>query len=216
MSADAIVLREEPVPGDARPAKQIAVVFHSAHGHTAHIARHVADGAAEVPGTRVQVLKAEDLAAAPGALVAFDGIVMGSPTYLGGVSGPFKSFMDSTGRMWREQALAGRLAAGFTVSSLPAGDKQSTLLSMFVFAMQHGMLWAGNPILPEQHRGVPYDEAANRLGSWSGLMAQAGHGSAADSFVPGDIRTARMFGRNFAQVLHRVAAPVDETAREAA
>lgn len=57
---------------------------------------------------------------------------------------------------------------GFTVSSLPAGDKQSTLTSMFVFCMQHGMVWVGNPILPEQHAGVPYDEAANRLGSWSG------------------------------------------------
>jgi NAD(P)H dehydrogenase (quinone) len=91
------------------------------------------------------------------------------------------------------------------VSSLPAGDKQSTLLSMFVFAMQHGMVWVGNPIPPEQHSGVPYDEAANRLGSWSGLMAQAGHGAAADAFVPGDTKTARMFGRHFAQTLQRLA-----------
>jgi hypothetical protein len=68
--------------------------------------------------------------------------------------------------------------------------------------MQHGMVWVGNPILPEQHAGVPYDEAANRLGSWSGLMAQAGHGSAADAFVPGDTKTARMFGRHFAHTLH--------------
>lgn len=90
------------------------------------------------------------------------------------------------------------------MSSLPSGDKQSTLLSMFVFSMQHGMLWVGNPILPEQHSGVPYDEAANRLGSWSGLMAQAGHSAPADSFVPGDVKTARLFGRHFAQSLDRV------------
>ena len=100
----------------------------------------------------------------------------------------------------------GRLAAGFTVSSLPAGDKQSTLLSMFIFSMQHGMLWVGNPILPEQHSGVPYEEAANRLGSWSGLMAQAGHASPPDAFAPGDVKTARLFGRHFAQSLHRVMA----------
>ena len=49
------------------------------------------------------------------------------------------------------------------MSSLPAGDKQSTLMSMWVFSMQHGMLWVGNPILPEQHAGVPYDEAHTRL-----------------------------------------------------
>ena len=118
---------------------------------------------------------------------------------------PF-SLPDATGRLWKTQQLKNRLAAGFTVSSLPAGDKQSTLLSMFVFAMQHGMVWVGNPILPEQHAGVPYDEAANRLGSWSGLMAQAGHGSPADAFAPGDVKTARMFGRHFARTLLRLGA----------
>ncbi len=183
---------------------QLAIVYHSGHGHTEHIAGHVLAGARQVDGVESQILHAEQLAKRPGDLVAFDAIVMGSPTYLGGVSGPFKSFMDATGRLWAQQSLRGKLAAGFTVSSLPAGDKQSTLLSMFVFAMQHGMLWVGNPILPEQHRGVPYDEAANRLGSWSGLMAQAGHSSPADSFVPGDVKTARLFGRHFAQSLDRV------------
>jgi multimeric flavodoxin WrbA len=112
--------------------------------------------------------------------------------------------MDATGRLWQTQRLKGKLAAGFTVSSLPSGDKQSTLMSMFVFSMQHGMLWVGNPILPEQHAGVPYEEAANRLGSWAGMMAQAGHSSPADAFAPGDVRTARMFGRTFAETLRRL------------
>lgn len=184
--------------------RRLALVYHSAHGHTEHIAQHIVHGAAEVGDTDVQLLQAAHVAVTPDALLAFDGLVLGSPTYLGGVSGTFKSFMDSTGRLWRDQRLKGRLAAGFTVSSLPAGDKQSTLLSMFVFAMQHGMVWVGNPVIPEQHLGVPYDDAANRLGSWSGLMAQAGHGSAADSFVPGDIRSARIFGTNVAKALHRL------------
>jgi multimeric flavodoxin WrbA len=186
-------------------AKRLAVIYHSAHGHTEHIARLVAEGARKVPGTEVQLLKAQPLTGAPDDLLAFDGYIMGSPTYLGGVSGTFKTFMDSTGRLWRNQRLKGRLAAGFTVSSLPAGDKQSTLLSMFVFAMQHGMVWVGNPVIPEQHLGVPYDEAANRLGSWSGLMAQADHASPADSFVRGDIKSARLFGRSVAESLHRLA-----------
>ena len=125
-----------------------------------------------------------------------------------GVAAMTYLYRDATGHLWRTQQLKGKLAAGFIVSSLPSGDKQSTLLSMFVFSMQHGMLWVGNPIMPEQHRGVPYDEAANRLGSWSGLMAQAGHSAPADSFVPGDVKTARMFGRHFAQSLDRVMAPV--------
>jgi len=186
--------------------KTLAVIYHSAHGHTAHIADHVAEGARATPETEVQVIAAETLTSTPERLLAFDGYLFGSPTYLGGVSGTFKTFMDATGGLWRAQQLRGRLAAGFTVSSLPAGDKQSTLVSLFTFCMQHGMLWVGNPIIPEQHRGVPYDEAANRLGSWSGLMAQAGHSAPADSFVAGDIKTARMFGRNFSETLHRMSA----------
>jgi len=187
----------------------LAVIYHSAHGHTQHIATRVAEGARSFASTDAHLLKAEELTEEPDALLEYDGFIFGSPTYLGGVSGPFKSFMDATGRLWRTQRLKGKLAAGFTVSSLPSGDKLSTLMSMFVFSMQHGMLWVGNPFLPEQHAGVPYDEAVNRLGSWSGLMAQAGHSASVDSFAPGDLKTARMFGRNFAQTLERVGSPVE-------
>lgn len=185
---------------------KLAIVYHSAHGHTAFMARQIHAGAIDVDGIDARLIEAQEIARTPDELVDYDGFIFGSPTYLGGVSGPFKSFMDATGRLWRTQQLKGKLAAGFTVSSLPAGDKQSTLLSMFIFGMQHGMLWVGNPILPEQHSGVPYDEAANRLGSWSGLMAQAGHGAPAEAFVPGDIKTARLFGRHVAQSLNRVMA----------
>ncbi len=186
---------------------QLAIVHHSAHGHTEHIARQIAEGVRSAATAEVDLIKAEDLIRDTDRLLSYDGLILGSPTYLGGVSAPFKAFMDATGRLWRTQSLKGKLAAGFTVSSLPAGDKQSTLMSMFVFGMQHGMVWVGNPFLPEQHTGVPYDEAANRLGSWSGLMAQAGHGSPTDAFVPGDLKTARMFGRHFAEVLERVVVP---------
>jgi multimeric flavodoxin WrbA len=196
--------------------KQLAIVYHSAHGHTRHIAEQVARGARAVDGVQVDLLQADVVATQPDQLLRYDGIVLGSPTYLGGVSGPFKSFMDATGRLWRTQKLRGKLAAGFTVSSLPSGDKQSTLLSMFVFSMQHGMLWVGNPILPEQHDGVPYEEAANRLGSWSGLMAQAGHAAPADSFAPGDVKTARLFGRNVAATLLRMHMAEEELAEGSA
>jgi multimeric flavodoxin WrbA len=185
--------------------KKLAVIYHSGHGHTEHIAQHVLEGARSVSGIDAQLLKAEDLTRSPDELTQFDGYILGSPTYLGGVSGVFKTFIDATGRLWREQQLKGRLAAGFTVSSLPAGDKQSTLMSLFIFSMQHGMIWVGNPFLPQQHQGVPYDEAINRLGSWSGLMAQAGHSAPADSFAVGDTKTAQCFGRHFARTLQRIA-----------
>jgi NAD(P)H dehydrogenase (quinone) len=181
--------------------KKLAVIYHSAQGNTARIAALIIEGAQTMPGVQAHLLKAEDLISAPGQLLAFDGFVFGSPTYLGGVSGTFKSFMDATGRLWKTHALKGKLAAGFTVSALPSGDKQSTLISMFVFAMQHGMFWVGNAILPEQPGGVPDEQAVNRLGSWSGLMAQAGHSGGASAFAPGDLKTARMFGANIAKAL---------------
>ena len=190
----------------------IAVIYHSAQGNTEHVAKHVVTGAKNVANTSVRLLKADDVASNPDQLIQFDGFVFGSPTYLGGVSGPFKSFMDATGRLWRTQQLKGKLAAGFTVSAMPSGDKQSTLLSMFTFAMQHGMIWVGNPFMPEQQNGVPYEMAINRLGSWSGMMAQAGHSVPGQSFAPGDLRTAEAFGRNFAEVLARMAVPAEEVA----
>ncbi len=185
--------------------KQVAVVYHSGHGHTEYMAGRVVDGVRGVPGVEVHLLRADSLTQEPEKLIDFDGFIWGSPTYLGGVSGVFKTFMDATGRLWRNQRLKGKLASGFTVSSLPAGDKQTTLLSMFVFSMQHGMFWVGNSLMPEQHSGVPYEQAANRLGSWTGMMAQAGHAAAADSFEPGDIKTAEQFGQNFANALIRFA-----------
>ncbi len=190
--------------------KNIAVIYHSGQGNTEHFARLVVAGAQSVGDTHVGLLKATDLTINPSSLLDYDGYVLGSPTYLGGVSGPFKSFMDSTGGLWRKQQLKGKLAAGFTVSALPSGDKQSTLISMFTFAMQHGMVWVGNPFLPEQSRGVPYEQAINRLGSWTGMMAQAGHSASGQSYAPGDLRTAEAFGRNFAQVLARMMVPAEE------
>jgi multimeric flavodoxin WrbA len=210
MNAHTMPPRGSPNDSTAGPQagphiKTLAIVYHSAQGHTAHIAHQVAAGAAAVANTRVTLLEVGQAARDPAGLAAYDGCILGSPTYLGGVSGPFKLFMDATGPLWRARALEGRLAAGFTVSSLPAGDKQSTLQAMLTFCMQHGMIWVGNPFLPEQHAGVPEREAANRLGSWTGLMAQAGHGMPANAFPPGDVKNARMFGRHVAETLQRLA-----------
>jgi multimeric flavodoxin WrbA len=162
---------------------QLATDHHSARGHVEPIARE-ADR-----------------------LLPYDGIIRGSPTCPGGICAPFIASMDPNGRLCRRQGPKGKLAAGFTVSSLPAGDEQSTLGSMFVVSMQHGMAWVGNPCLPEQHTGVSCDNAGNRLGSWSRRMAQAGHASPADAFVPGDLKTARTIGWHFADTRQRITTP---------
>ena len=88
---------------------KLAIIYHSAHGHTEFIARQVQVGALDVDGIDADLVKAEDIARTPDRLVDYDGFIFGSPTYLGGVSGPFKTFLDSTGRLWRHQRLKGRL-----------------------------------------------------------------------------------------------------------
>lgn len=85
--------------------KSLAIIHQSTHGNTERIARLIVEGADEAPDVRAPLLKAEDLIPAPERLLAFDGFLFGTPTYLGGVSGPFKTFMDATGRLWKTHAL---------------------------------------------------------------------------------------------------------------
>ena len=100
--------------------------------------------------------------------------------------------------------LKGKLAAGFTVSSLPAGDKQSTLLSMFVFSMQHGMLWVGTGMMPVNHKAATRDDI-NNVGSSGGLMTVTPSDASTDEMVPGDIATAKAFGERLKAVVAKFA-----------
>ncbi|WP_292831862.1 flavodoxin family protein [Nostoc sp. JL33] len=70
-----------------------------------------------------------------------DAIVFGSPTYMGGVAAQFKAFIDAASEVWFRQGWKDKIAAGFTHSSSPSGDKQGTLLYLAMNAAQHGMIW---------------------------------------------------------------------------
>ena len=103
--------------------KRIAIIYHSGQGHTQFIAQQIQLGAAQIANIEVSLYTAEQLLSQPEQLIQFDGLIWGTPTYLGGVSATLKQLMDATGGLWRQQKLRGKLAAAFTVSSLPAGDK---------------------------------------------------------------------------------------------
>jgi len=84
------------------------------------------------------------------------GLALGSPTRFGNMAAPLKHFLDTTGALWVSGALAGKPAAVFTSTSTQHGGQESTLLSMMLPLLHHGML-----IL-----GVPFTEAAlNRTAS---------------------------------------------------
>jgi multimeric flavodoxin WrbA len=147
---------------------QVAIVYHSGFGHTEVVAERLKAGAESVAGTQVHLIPVEEIEAHWTTLDGADAIVFGSPTYMGNVSAPFKTFMDASSKPWLEQTWKDKLAAGFTISGSPSGDKLNTLQSLMIFAMQHGMVWVGNAEMPYNEEGI------NRLGSFTGLMAQAG------------------------------------------
>ncbi len=175
---------------------RIAIVFHSGYGHTRVVAERVKAGA-EQGGAQVQLLPVEAVEGHWSDLEAADALVFGSPTYMGNVSAPFKAFMDASSKAWLAQTWKDKLAAGFTVSGSPSGDKLNTLQSLMIFAMQHGMLWVGQAELP----GGP--EGLNRLGSMSGAMAQAG--PVPPDVEPGeaDLKTAERYGVRIAHATRR-------------
>jgi len=140
------------------------------------MAEAVAKGARAVAGVQAQLhpIQGEDIVhgrfkneGLMAQLDASDAVIFGSPTYMGGPAAQFKAFADATGERWFKAAWKNKLAAGFTVSGGPSGDKLSTLHYFFTLAMQHGMVWVGLAELPFNDQGI------NRLSSYSGAMAQA-------------------------------------------
>ena len=181
--------------------KKIAIIYHSGFGHTAYFAKQVAEGAAGTKKVQVDLFTTDEATAKIDQLAEYDGQIWGSPTYMGNVSGPFKTFMDVTGKIWMTHGWRNKWAAGFTVSGSPSGDKQSTLMSMTILAAQHGMYWMSLGMPNETYTGVKESEAVNRLGSSLGAMAQAGQVAPDQAFVPGDLKTARLFGARFAETV---------------
>ncbi|TDH75880.1 flavodoxin family protein, partial [Acinetobacter baumannii] len=98
-------------------------------GHTQFIAQQIQISVLSHHNIKADLLNAEVLIERPGILIQYDGLTCGCPTYLGGVSSKLKQLMNATGLLLKKQSFKGKLATGFTVSSLPAGAKQSTQIS---------------------------------------------------------------------------------------
>lgn len=183
---------------------KVAIVYHSGFGHTARVASFVREGVASA-GVEVMLLTTEDAMKDMTALDAADGIVFGTPTYMGGPSAQFKTFADATSKAWFEQRWRDKLAAGFTNSAALDGDKQGVLLSLLTFACQHSMVWVSTGIMMEgssSGHGSP-PEAVNRLGSFTGLATQSDNAEPEKTPSPGDIETAKLFGARFAEAVKR-------------
>jgi multimeric flavodoxin WrbA len=182
---------------------KIAVVYHSGYGHTAEQAKAVARGAKSVAGAEVKLISVAD--EAPWAeLESADAIIFGSPTYMGNVSAPFKKFMDDSSKAWMQRKWRDKLAAGFTNSGSQNGDKQNSLITMAVFAAQHGMIWVGLDLLPGNNSSKGSVDDLNRLGSFMGAMAQSNTDQGPEQGpIASDLKTAEHLGRRVAGMAAR-------------
>ena len=153
----------------------ILVVYHSRLGSVAQMARLIARGVESVDGCNAVVRTVPEVSAGAGLiseeladpLVDSDeleqcaALIIGSPTRFGNMSAALKQFLDGTSEQWTSGTLSGKPAAVFTSSSSMHGGQESTLLSMMLPLLHHGMLICGIPFTePALHRtqsgGTPY------------------------------------------------------------
>jgi len=176
----------------------ILVLYYSVGGSVRRMAELVAEGIERVPGTaarlrtvpRVSANIANVNAAIPesgppycelGDLEECAGLALGSPTRFGNMAAPLKHFLDGTGLLWQRGTLAGRPACVFTSTASLHGGQETTLLSMMLPLLHHGMLVIG----------LPYTQAELNATRAGGTPYGASHfaGLADDQPVSDDERT---------------------------
>ncbi|MCE5231683.1 MAG: NAD(P)H:quinone oxidoreductase [Mizugakiibacter sp.] len=196
---------------------EILILYYSRSGHTAQLARLVARGVEEVEGMRARLRQVPPVAPVtetaqppvPGEgapyvahadLADCAGLVLGSPTRFGNMAAPLKHFLDSTGAEWASGALAGKPAAAFTSTSTMHGGQETTVLSMLLPLLHHGMLIVG----------IPYTEPALNATLSGGSPYGAGHVAGTDGerrISEHERELARALGRRVADVARRLGAP---------
>jgi NAD(P)H dehydrogenase (quinone) len=141
---------------------EILILYYSRYGATAEMARQVARGVGEVPDMQARLRTVPRVSAVCeaveddipnagppyatlGDLRECSGLILGSPTRFGNMAAPLKHFLDGTGSLWPNGTMAGKPAAVFTSTSSMHGGQESTLLSMMLPLLHHGMLMVGIP-----------------------------------------------------------------------
>ena len=162
----------------------ILVLYYSRHGHVREMASLVARGVLCVPQCAARLRTVPPWHAAPDTVPAQGdpyvskddlrecaGLALGSPTRFGNMAAPLKAFLETTSDLWLSGTLINKPAAVFTATSSQHGGQESTLLSMMLPLLHHGML-----IL-----GLPYSEAALMNTETGGTPYGASHVAGANN-----------------------------------
>ncbi len=167
---------------------EILVLFYSRHGKVAEMANQLGRGIGAVDGcsarirtvppvsTVCEATQADIPDSGPPYVCHEDlqecaGLALGSPTRFGNMAAPLKYFLDSTSDLWVSGALIGKPAAVFTSTASLHGGQESTLLSMMLPLLHHGMLLVG----------LPYSESALLTTSSGGTPYGASHVAGTDN-----------------------------------
>lgn len=193
---------------------EILVLFYSRKGSTAELARQVCRGVESVPGSRARLRTVPQVNAVieqPQPAVPAEGppyathddlrecagLILGSPTRFGNMAAPMKHFLDGTSALWVAGTLSGKPAAVFTSTQTMHGGQETTLVSMMLPLLHHGMYIVG----------LPYTEAALNQTTTGGSPYGASHVANAQtqSKLSDDERVlARLLGRRVAELAVRL------------
>ena len=141
---------------------KILVLYYSRHGSVSELAKHVCHGVEQVDqcqailrtvpavsticeSTEPDIPDSGDVYVSVDDLNDCDGLILGSPTRFGSIASPLKYFFDQTAPQWLNGALKDKPAGVFTSSSSSHGGQESTLLSMMLPLIHHGMVMVGIP-----------------------------------------------------------------------
>jgi len=194
---------------------EILVLYYSRSGHTAQLARLIARGVEEVDGVRARLRQVPPVApvtqtaqppvpeeGAPYAelrdLAECAGLILGSPTRFGNMAAPLKYFLDSTIAEWASGTLVGKPCAVFTSTATMHGGQETTLVSMLLPLMHHGMIALG----------IPYTEPALNNTRTGGTPYGLSHVAGLNGENPvseHERELARVLGRRVAELSKRLA-----------
>jgi len=201
----------------------IAIVYYSMYGHIRTMAQAALEAANKVPGVTAtlyrvpETLPDEVLAkmgaleaskaqadvplATPDVLAAAGGVLFGTPTRFGNMTGQMRQFLDSTGGLWAKGALIGKPAGVFTSSGTQHGGQESTILTFIPTLMHQGMVIVGLPYSFIGQMGV--DEIVG--GSPYGASTIAG-GDGSRQPSERDLDGVRFQARHLAEIAKKLAA----------
>src|SRR5277367_3428946 len=196
---------------------EILVLYYSRQGSTAALARQVCRGVEAVSGMQARLRTVAPVAASterldlpvPGDgppyathddLLQCSGLVLGSPRRFGNMAAPVKFVLDGTSALWVSGALAGKPAGVFTSTQTLHGGQESTLLSMMIPLLHHGMYLVG---LPYTERGLTDTHSGGTPYGASHVAALSGHGELSEI----ERELARALGTRVAMLADRLRSP---------